>query len=101
MADDIDNRTELEKKLDAHLSGLSAQAQYHMLAAGAATKLKGMMDDLDRIKPMLDEFVKEKDKLGEFDANAGAIIQISHLTQRLHEVIREHLHATLQLFLKP
>jgi len=71
-----------------------------MAAAHAAMKTcVQIAQELDAIIPNVAEFAKERDRLGEYDASAAAIIELAKIALRMAEYNRSMLQAQIDFML--
>lgn len=67
-------------------------------AAGAGLRALAAIDqELAEMVPNIAEFVRQRDHLGEYDASAAAIIEISKIMLRYGEFMRAWVKANIDL----
>ena len=67
------------------LQRLTAKSVAAMNAAGSLAVCMNMVEQLDTYVKLLGDFVAERERLGEYDASAAAIIELSKVTLRMAE----------------
>ena len=67
------------------LAQLSATTQAKLNAMGSLASCVSMVDQLDAYVKLIGDFVAERERLGEYDASAAAIIELSKVTLRMAE----------------
>ena len=67
----------------------------------AADGLKSLIDMNSRLRdsvlPAIEKFVQEREKLGEYDTSAVAIIELSKIVLDLSQYVRAHVRAQLDI----
>ena len=67
------------------LAQLSMSTQAKLNAMGSLAACVSMVEQLDTYVKLLGDFVAERERLGEYDASAAAIIELSKVTLRMAE----------------
>lgn len=70
------------------------------MAAKALFSMGQVMDSLDQIIPLLEQFDKERQRLGEYDASAAAIMQIAQVNLKVAQLLRAWLQAHADLVME-
>lgn len=76
------SNAELKDRADAHTKQSEAIIQKNMRTMAAVQKLHAVQDELERSGTQVSAYVRELERLGETDANAGKIIQLAQVLER-------------------
>jgi len=75
----------MREEVDGVLARVASQAHAKMLSMGSLTSCLTMIEQLDAHIKEMRIFVAERDRLGDYDASAAAIIELSKVTLQMME----------------
>lgn len=73
---------EMKARVDVHTKTAETMIQKNMRTMAAVQKLHAIQEELDRSSQQVAAYVRELERLGETDANAGKIIQLAQILER-------------------
>lgn len=87
-------------ELIAHSQAREERARRVQLAGRAYNIMAQVADSVDQMIPLLEAFNKERQRLGEYDASAAAIMEIAEMNLKIVKLNRAWIQAHIDLILE-